>query len=913
MDRFAVSKDAEKISISDQGLFTHHPGYIGEISMPIRELIDRGGSILSEWFSLQSDLTKDSSQASIKLTFQFDPTTIDLKGNATTVTDQTELVNIETSLRTTPKKFRAKSFSDYEDEISNDQIDIHTSKSPGEDQDQSESNPSIRTGLVDYFLIIGPRKVTEKKLDVNHPRRSLSLSMDEFQEMHDTEILYRYPAEDKKDFELPTKVEWFSFPDGVEVKYQLQRPPLKILTFVFVGGACGTIRSYGISLITYHEDVQHHLGDLADKNQKSRWIAKSLTFISRMKSIPELSQCLLALYVAFAQDPKNIQEYITNLTTKIPIPIPGVLSIKLGIGPHLPELVFELPEDHDHMNTSQHHTLRCLLRIFTVKNIIRLVSLVLGEQKILFHSRHLSLLTPVTEALTTLIYPFKWHHPYVPILPHILLEYVQAPVPFIIGIHSDWLSEVVEYQQDDSLVFVDLDCGTIEGHHLRDGPPLPSHYTISLYERIRKHLHPPFSSLDSSQSPFYSWLDDQLIMNIRMEFMLFIASLLHGYRDCLFFMNEMMPILNKDRFLGMHAEPESIPFLTRLVNSQIFESFLQNHQDNPELYAFHAIYKNLRYAKINWPNDIQNTMRETGTALALITTTPPHDIILLDFSLSKDQDLPEKNGSERRPAQNPRKKDMTKHQLDIGAVNRLLQHGGEQSDIDSIIGKLNGVESYQPQMYWTVQDLSKKSGITIEILLQRLQRKSIESLDNCNSIIHNDLLLMKDSGSKNDQEIDNIELSLQKFMTKLFSSEEIDDENLLVCKTSFDSSSVRELFLTILTQPMDHFRPQGSPTKSPNGRNSSLEPRQNCRRQCLGNEAFEVLAKLCNKMLEECANKEDYSHAYHLLKISSKYYKLVPYDLGMATSTLDPKQYLQDEIKKQPICRSLDMWQHAMR
>ena len=41
----------------------------------------------------------------------------------------------------------------------------------------------------------------------------------------------------------------------------------------------------------------------------------------------------------------------------------------------------------------------------------------------------------VAEGITSLLFPFTWQHVYVPILPASLLHFLDAPVPFIMGLH----------------------------------------------------------------------------------------------------------------------------------------------------------------------------------------------------------------------------------------------------------------------------------------------------------------------------------------------------------------------------------------------------------------------------------------------------------------------------------------------
>lgn len=43
----------------------------------------------------------------------------------------------------------------------------------------------------------------------------------------------------------------------------------------------------------------------------------------------------------------------------------------------------------------------------------------------------------VAESITALMFPFQWQHVYVPILPASLLHFLDAPVPYLMGLHSN--------------------------------------------------------------------------------------------------------------------------------------------------------------------------------------------------------------------------------------------------------------------------------------------------------------------------------------------------------------------------------------------------------------------------------------------------------------------------------------------
>jgi len=52
----------------------------------------------------------------------------------------------------------------------------------------------------------------------------------------------------------------------------------------------------------------------------------------------------------------------------------------------------------------------------------------------------------VAEGITALMFPFQWQHVYVPILPASLSHFLDAPVPFIMGLHWNTADSKKELQ-----------------------------------------------------------------------------------------------------------------------------------------------------------------------------------------------------------------------------------------------------------------------------------------------------------------------------------------------------------------------------------------------------------------------------------------------------------------------------------
>ena len=53
----------------------------------------------------------------------------------------------------------------------------------------------------------------------------------------------------------------------------------------------------------------------------------------------------------------------------------------------------------------------------------------------------------VCEALTSLLFPFRWLHVYVPLLPEQLTDFLLSPTPFLIGIPSEYIHKAAQIQK----------------------------------------------------------------------------------------------------------------------------------------------------------------------------------------------------------------------------------------------------------------------------------------------------------------------------------------------------------------------------------------------------------------------------------------------------------------------------------
>ena len=77
----------------------------------------------------------------------------------------------------------------------------------------------------------------------------------------------------------------------------------------------------------------------------------------------------------------------------------------------------------------------------------------------------LAWLTPVCEALLSLLFPLRWTGVYVPTLPPSLLMMTQTPVPFLIGMDSSLVCKLPRFcnpgEQPVPITVADLDTGAV--------------------------------------------------------------------------------------------------------------------------------------------------------------------------------------------------------------------------------------------------------------------------------------------------------------------------------------------------------------------------------------------------------------------------------------------------------------------
>eukprot|EP00978_Attheya_sp_CCMP212_P021643 scaffold63488_cov51-Attheya_sp.AAC.2 len=102
------------------------------------------------------------------------------------------------------------------------------------------------------------------------------------------------------------------------------------------------------------------------------------------------------------------------------------------------------------------------------------MGLLLQETRVALCSEHYSLLGPVAEALVSLLHPFAWQGLFLPVMPFSMLDILDAPVPFLVGLHSRYLTDFKAEYRPHGVAFINLDNDTVHLGFDDDQSPMSS-------------------------------------------------------------------------------------------------------------------------------------------------------------------------------------------------------------------------------------------------------------------------------------------------------------------------------------------------------------------------------------------------------------------------------------------------------
>uniref|UniRef100_A0AAV2IQ48 UDENN domain-containing protein n=1 Tax=Knipowitschia caucasica TaxID=637954 RepID=A0AAV2IQ48_KNICA len=127
------------------------------------------------------------------------------------------------------------------------------------------------------------------------------------------------------------------------------------------------------------------------------------------------------------------------------------------------------------------------------QQLLQVFSCLLLEHQVLLYSQDPQLLVVVGEVMCSLLFPFQWQHVYVPLLPAALSHFLDAPVPYLMGLQGQDRSQL-DLPQEANLCFVDLDNSSVDVPEDFPQFPLQEELILELKDILQRHSAPETSS-----------------------------------------------------------------------------------------------------------------------------------------------------------------------------------------------------------------------------------------------------------------------------------------------------------------------------------------------------------------------------------------------------------------------------------
>ncbi|KRY39987.1 DENN domain-containing protein 1A [Trichinella spiralis] len=265
----------------------------------------------------------------------------------------------------------------------------------------------------------------------------------------------------------------------------------------------------------------------------------------------------LAICIALAGSPDEV-ERLLDCTYHQEIPLPNqTFVINSSSGRNALECLCP-----DNTKLPKIPENRYLTEYFNAVNetaMIAVFASMLCERRIIFKGNKLGKLSSCVLAANLLIYPMHWQHIFIPVLPAHLCHYLNAPMPYLIGVPSVLYEQSFMQEVDlNDVVMLDID----------------SKLFRSPYDDVSTLPYEVISVLKKNMRLSYGTAGDGLAR----AFLRALVVLIGGYREALQFRQGELITFSPEAFV--QTRPSNLrPFLDKMLDLQIFRQFIDDRLD----------------------------------------------------------------------------------------------------------------------------------------------------------------------------------------------------------------------------------------------------------------------------------------------------------------------------------------------
>ena len=390
---------------------------------------------------------------------------------------------------------------------------------------------------------------------------------------------------------------------------------------------------YKFDLISYYSQINNN--DNKDKNLKKAlslikglkendiiYVPESISLLSKYPFFFPMKYCLNSIISLQTQEEKN--NLINHIINEVPFP-QKIKQIQFYIPLYKDPIIlnhsFNIFKGISMMSDSKNNNIidnlsmsqlnsKLLLEKISIENIIILFQLILLEQQILIIENNYQILSEIIFILISLVYPLTWTNPFLPILSLTTVEYLQSPVPFIMGLDE----YLLKYAYNSKKIYIGKEIimfNLMTKNFILSRTRKKANKKEIMHEFKLNFLPVKIENFMNIELKKIKIImnsnkinDIDLDMEIRLVFLKTMICLIGDYNNYTFYKNDDdMPLFNKEAFIESHKEKEIKLFYGQMTKTQLFNQFLLNER---QLYFFN----NKNKKKININNKNNNILDE---------------------------------------------------------------------------------------------------------------------------------------------------------------------------------------------------------------------------------------------------------------------------------------------------------------
>ena len=244
--------------------------------------------------------------------------------------------------------------------------------------------------------------------------------------------------------------------------------------------------------------------------------------------------------------------------------------------------------------------------------IIKLFIALLFEKHIIIIANQNMPLFCICESLRFLLFPLRWLHLYIPILPYEQISYLESPMPYLIGLNTSKTNAQDLINSFPSHIICEVGTSTLYGNVSNLKLPINEEMKIKTkllllkskyknkYDEIDVGEYSHNSSRRSSKSLNLDEFEDidfnlSFAQNVQNIFFRFFRNSLKNFKKEYIINN----IFNSQNFLNSFEQEEYKLFFEKIINTLAFENFILSMKflDDSASRKFNLICKNISNKK----------------------------------------------------------------------------------------------------------------------------------------------------------------------------------------------------------------------------------------------------------------------------------------------------------------------------